>query len=493
MFFSVFYYKNEPLKLRRKVQIMLIKSKEKITRSYDVIIVGSGLAGMTAANKLAKNGRKVLLLESHNKLGGFATWFKRREGNHIFDVSLHGFPVGMIKTCKKYWNRDIANSIVQLKRVRFINPMYDLETEFTREDFKDKLKNFFNLEEKSIDGFFNELEQMNFYDPPKLNNGELFEKYFPGRKDVVRFLLEPITYANGSNLEDPAITYGIVFSNFMSQGVFTFKGGTDVLIGKMKEELLSNGVDIRMHSRVEEIIVEEGKVCGVKINGDFVRGKSVLSNSNVMSTIFKLVGEKHFSKDYIEASRKVRLNTSSCQVYMGIKEGESIPDVGDLLFYSEDPEYKSDWILSPKVGSQTFSVYYPECRPHLKNRYAIVSSSNARYEDWKGLTLEEYEKQKKYLEEKAVNALEKLIPGVSEKIDFIDSATPLTVEKYTLHEKGSSFGTKFEGLEISMNMHKEIKGLFHSGSVGIIMSGWLGAANYGVIQSHEVENYLGKD
>ena len=38
----------------------------------------------------------------------------------------------------------------------------------------------------------------------------------------MRLLMEPITYANGSTLEDPAITYGIVFSNFMSKGVFTF-------------------------------------------------------------------------------------------------------------------------------------------------------------------------------------------------------------------------------------------------------------------------------
>ncbi len=471
---------------------MLIKSKEKITKKYDVIIVGSGLAGMTAANKLGRNGRKVLLLESHNKLGGFATWFKRRDGDHVFDVSLHGFPVGMIKTCKRYWSKEIANAIVQLKKVRFINPMYDLETEFTKDDFKRKLKDFFKIDEESIEGFFSELESMNFYDPPKLNNGELFEKFFPGRKDVVRFLLEPITYANGSNLEDPAITYGIVFSNFMSKGVFTFKGGTDVLIGKMKDELLSNGVDIKMHAKVSDIVVEDGKVKGVKLGDDFIASKAVLSNSNIMSTIFKLVGEDHFSKNYIKASRKVRLNTSSCQVYMGIREGESIPDVGDLLFYSEDSEYKSDWILSPKVGSQTFSIYYPECRPHLNNRYAVVSSSNARYEDWKGLSDEEYKKQKKYIEEKALTAIEKLIPGISQKIDFVDSATPLTVEKYTLHDKGSSFGTKFEGLDISMNMHKEIDGLFHSGSVGIIMSGWLGAANYGVIQSHEVEAFLEK-
>jgi hypothetical protein len=53
-----------------------------------------------------------------------------------------------------------------------------------------------------------------------------------------------------------------------------------------------------------------------------------------------------------------------------------------------------------------------------------------------------------------------------------------------------SFGTKFEGLAISKNLPKQISGLFHAGSVGIIMSGWLGAANYGVIVSNEVDKFL---
>jgi hypothetical protein len=44
-----------------------------------------------------------------------------------------------------------------------------------------------------------------------------------------------------------------------------------------------------------------------------------------------------------------------------------------------------------------------------------------------------------------------------------------------------------------MNLHKELPGLFHAGSVGIIMSGWLGAANYGVIQANEVASYLAKE
>ena len=109
---------------------MLYKAKDKITKSYDVIVVGSGLAGMTAANKLAKSGHSILLLEAHNKLGGFATWFYRSNKKHVFDISLHGFPYGMKKTCRKYWNKEIADLIVQLKDVRFINPQYQIRCFF---------------------------------------------------------------------------------------------------------------------------------------------------------------------------------------------------------------------------------------------------------------------------------------------------------------------------------------------------------------------------
>ncbi|MGZ3789479.1 MAG: phytoene desaturase family protein [Bacteriovorax sp.] len=471
---------------------MLYSSKDKIEKSYDVIVVGAGLAGMTLANKMGRDGRSVLLLESHNKLGGFATWFKRKEGQHIFDVSLHGFPVGMIKTCRKYWNKEIADRIHQLKSVRYINPQFEVETDFTRDHFIKVLNEKFGVPLETVQAFFDELANMNFYDNSQMTNGELFEKYFPGRNDITRFLLEPIVYANGSNLEDPAISYGIVFSNFMSKGVYIFQGGTDMMISMMKDELLKNGVDIQLQARVDKIEISDKRVRGVVVKGHTIKAKSVVSNSNLLSTVHKMVGDEHFSSEFIKKADAVRLNTSSCQVYMGIKEGESISFVGDLVFTSDDTSFSTDLILSPKVGSQTFSVYYPDTRPHLTPKYAIVSSSNARFEDWANLSSEDYEKQKQYVIERAIAGLEKIIPGVRAKIDYVDAATPLTVQRYTLHEKGASFGTKFEGLDVSMNMHKEINGLFHAGSVGIIMSGWLGAANYGVIQAHEVDNYLSR-
>ncbi len=463
------------------------KRFEEISGEYDVVVAGGGLGGLTAANILAKNGHRVLLAEHHFQLGGLATYFKRK--NHIFDVALHGFPIGMKKTLRKYWSQDMADRIIQVKSIRFDNPQFTLETTFTRDDFTGILINKFKLKKETVDAFYNELESMNFYDDNKMTNRDLFNKYFPGRNDVVRLLMEPITYANGSNLDELAITYGIVFSNFMSKGVYTFLGGTDLMIDMMEKELSKNGADFCTKARVEKVIVEEGKVSGVRINGRQIKCRSVLSNGNILSTIHEWTGDKYFSPDFMEKTRNVRLNTSSCQVYIGLKKGEKFDFIGDLLFTSTYPTFEPGKLLSKDVTSRTYSVYYPEIRPGSDD-YTIVASMNARYEDWADLSPVEYENAKNHLIEDTLTALDKYVPGIKGKIDFTEAATPKTFKRYTLHGLGSSFGTKFEGLEISMKISEQVSGLFHAGSVGIIMSGWLGAANYGVIVSNKIDKYL---
>ncbi len=462
-------------------------SLDKAADHYDIIVIGSGLGGLTTAKRLAYCGHKVLLLEFHHQLGGLATWFKRK--GHIFDISLHGFPYGMVKTCKKYWTKEITESIVQLKNIVFDNPQFSLKTTFDRLDFTSLLIQKFKISQTIIDRFFATVAGMNFYDDQSMTTRELFEKFFPGRSDVHRLLMEPITYANGSTLDDPAITYGIVFSNFMNKGVFTFEGGTDRLIGMMTDDLEKNGVTICTRAKVERIIVEKGKVRGVEVNGRVISAPAVVSNSGITNTIFDLAPREAFSDEFLTKADAIRVNNSSCQVYIGLKPECDIEDKGDLLFTSTAPVFDSAELLDMHTRSKTFSVYYPKTRPG-HDRYTIVASMNSHYDNWNSLSQEAYESEKQSLIDRTLVDLNRYFPGINDKIDWLEAATPKTFNRYTLHTRGTSFGTKFEGLAVSRDLFKEVAGLFHVGSVGIIMSGWLGAINYGVIVANDVDGYL---
>ncbi|MFV1964508.1 MAG: phytoene desaturase family protein [Pirellulaceae bacterium] len=461
-------------------------------QAYDVVVIGSGLGGLTAANILGRAGYSVLLLERHYKLGGLATWFKR-PGGHIFDISLHGFPYGMVKSCRRYWSKEIADSIVPLQRIRFDNPVFSLTTTFTREDFTRLLVERFDIPPDTIHAFFDTARGMNFFDDQRMTSRQLFDRFFPGREDVVRLLMEPIVYANGSTLEDPALTYGIVFSNFMSKGVFTFEGGTDRLIQLMHEQLKVNGVDVRIRCGLEKVNIEKGRVDGVRVHGRTIKTRAVVSNANLLTTVQRLVGEEQFSSDFIDEARQVRLNNSSTQVYMALKPDERIDEsTGDLLFSSTSREFRTDLLLSRNITSRTYSFYYPRTRPRGRPRCLIVSSTNAHYEDWDQDSKEEYEANKQDLIEKTLDALETYVPNIRSRLAHVEAATPKTFQHYTGHESGASFGTKFEGLAISRGLPQQIPGLYHTGSVGIIMSGWLGAMNYGVIVANDVDAMLMK-
>jgi phytoene dehydrogenase-like protein len=423
-----------------------------------------------------------------------ATWFKRA-GGHIFDISLHGFPVGMIKSCKRYWTKEIADSIVQLKNIRFINPQYDLKTTFDRSDFTKILQTSFNIAKNKVEEFYDHMANMDYFANDKRSIGDLLEEFFPGRNEIKRLLLEPISYANGSSLVDPAIAYGIVFSNFMKKGIYTFKDGTDSLIKKMVKELRNNGADLRRQCLVEEVVTnkvdEKHTVEGVVVNGKKIRCGAVLSNANLKNTIEKLFGLSKLPKEFADQAKSVRLNSTSCQVYIGLKKGVSIPDVGDLIFTSESPSFSTDELTDFHTTSRTFSVYYPDTRPDRKEpRYSIVASINAKWQDWQKLSDEDYTQAKNRLCEESVVALEKIIPDIRNKIDHLEAATPRTIQHYTHHASGASFGTKFEGLDVSSQLPDHAPGLYHAGSVGIIMSGWLGTINYGVITANKIDRFL---
>jgi len=445
---------------------------------------------MTAANLLARAGRSVLLVEQQQKLGGLAAWFPRGPGQ-TFDVALHGFPARMFKSCRRYWNEELASAIVPLRDVRFDNPMFSLSTTFDRRDFTRLLVERFGLESSQVEEFFEAARKLGNSDEEGLTTGQFLERFFPGRKDVIRLLMEPIAFANGSTLDDPATTYGIVFSNFMSQGVYTFRYGTPQLMKLFTDELRRNGVTLLTGTPVEKIHVERRKVRSVAVDGRIIRVRAVVSNANLLGTIFQLVGNESWDTAFLELAQKVRLSNSSTQVYIALKPEASLTPAqcGDVLFSSTAREFRSDRLVDFLPSSRAYSFYYPQTRDDL-DRTLIVASAQARYDDWRRLKPEEYQAAKQRLIEDTLTDLERRIPDLRRRVNYVEAATPLTFERYSGHWQGACFGVKYEGLTVSRALPEQIAGLYHVGSVGIIMSGWLGAINYGVLVAHDADAFL---
>ncbi len=469
--------------------MLLADASAAAQKNYDVVVIGGGLGGMTAAKRLADGGRSVLLVEGYSRLGGYATWFKRK--GHVFDVALHAFPAGMAKTLRKYWSRELAARVVPLPRMRFENPEFSFTTTFEAEDFKKLLRENFGIPDAQSEAFFQACRDMDFYQGTRETTREFFERHFPGRLDVMRVLLETVTYATGTNLDDPAMVYAIVFSNFAQKGTCSFRGGTDHLLAEMQRLLLESGADILLRTKAERIDIADGRVAGVTAGGQRIAAKAVVSNANLKATCLSLAGLDALAPAFAEEVKAVPLSVSVMQVYMGVRPGESVPEVADILFSSREPRYDAAALRAFPPRSLSYSFYYPHgIRPDYAGM-EIVASMCADYDDWNGtLTDEEYQARKQQLIDCVLADLDRYVPGIAEKLDHIEAATPRTLERYTGHWRGASFGTKFPGYLAAEKLPSVVRGLYHCGSQGILMSGWLGSANCGAIAAGKVEGYL---
>ena len=127
---------------------------------YDAIIIGGGLGGLTAGAKLAKHGKKVLLIEQHSIPGGCATVFKRK--NYTFEVGLHemdGLHKRDIKT-KIFNDLGVFDEVEFLKVpefYRFVNNKYNIVIPHDAKEATNILLKYFPDEEAGINSYFDQI------------------------------------------------------------------------------------------------------------------------------------------------------------------------------------------------------------------------------------------------------------------------------------------------------------------------------------------------
>ena len=329
--------------------------------------------------------------------------------------------------------------------------MFSLTTTFNREDFTRLLTTQFGIPPRRCTAFFDTARGMNFYDDQRLDRGELFERFFPGREDVIRLLMEPITYANGSTLEDPAITYGIVFSNFMSQGRVHVRRGhrpadrADARrpAAKAASTCGSSATSRRSTSRTAASRASRSTAATIKARAVVSQLESRghdLSSSSARSIS---------TSKFVEEARAVRLNNSQHAGLHGpqARRADRREHGRSALQLAPRRCSAPSLLLSRDVTSRTYSFYYPRTRPQAATACLIVSSTNANYADWASLPDEEYEASKQRPgRDDARRISTSTCPNIRERLDHVEAATPRTFQHYTQHVDGASFGTKFEGL-----------------------------------------------
>ena len=189
----------------------------------------------------------------------------------------------------------------------------------------------------------------------------------------------------------------------------------------------------------------------------------------------------------------MRLNNSSTQVYMALKPDELIDEsTGDLLFSSTAPLFRTELLLSAATSPAARIRSTTRGRAPRAGRGAWSSPARTpTTTTGPSCPKEEYEASKQDLVRDDARRARQVRAGHPRASSTTSRRRRrVTFEHYTQHINGASFGTKFEGLAVSRALPQQISGLYHAGSVGIIMSGWLGAMNYGVIVANEVDSQL---
>ena len=322
---------------------------------YDVIIVGAGIGGLTCGALLSKRGYKVLILEQHYQIGGYCSSFSRQ--GFIFNTGVENISGLWDKGPVTYLLRELGLKREELfvkNTVRYIFKGKTIEAQ-NLEEFMEKLSEMFPDEKENIYAFFDEArkayeecyreaqaygaplpaelivkvygakkllnyprEHPHFFDWMNKTYEEKLNEYFRSEelKRLLGALLGYVGVEAGKVLASSALT--AVVSYYIHGGYFP-KGGAQNFANALGSFIMKHGGKILTRHKVDRILVEEGRVKGVKVGDKVFKAPIVVANANAKTTFLKLVEERYLERrKFIEYIRSLKMSPSVFAVFLGV-------------------------------------------------------------------------------------------------------------------------------------------------------------------------------
>jgi prolycopene isomerase len=447
---------------------------------YDVIIVGGGMAGLSAGAHLASKGLKVLLLEQHHKVGGCATNFKR--GNFTFEVALHELAGGglfqLMDLCgvkekvELYPLPDLYRSIFPG------DPTIDMTMPANWEGWDGALKAKWPEESEGVDKL-HKLSTEVFADIMDVK--DLFR--YSGAKKLFKTLSVPIKHPElvkwskrtlaelldycftGEDIKAVVSQFWIYYGApipdeiailtlaanevFLTEGAWHVKGTSQALSDAYAERIEELGGDVKTGTLVTKVIIEDGVATGVQTEyGDTYTGRYVVCNTDPYQMVFKLVGEDNFPASYVKKLKELKPANSLFVTYLGLNiDLKKLGYTDTEIFYNTskdtvavyDNMMKNDF----KDGLLSITIYSnygdPIYAPPGKSLVALLEFSD--YDSWPK-DRDEYLKMKDEKAQEVIDLAAKVIPELAEpgNIEVMEVMTPVTLQEFTMNYHGIPYG-----------------------------------------------------
>ena len=441
---------------------------------YDVIVIGGGNGGLSTGATLAKQGKKVCLLERHNIPGGCGTSFRR--GRFEFEVALHQLSsVGTkenpgstrmvfeelgIMDQLDLFTLDSLYRIVLPGKVDVTMPTEPKEAiAYLAERYPDQagpiadfyqlvftlFKEIGELQQTSEDQISK--EKFPLYFKYSLRNAqEVLDEFFEDKE------LQLCLNAYWSFMGTPPAIFPFLI---LAANIFVYmqykpkylKGGSQVISQALAEVILANKGEVRYNCSAKQIIVEDGKAVGVLTEHDeSLTADLIVSNISPTATYFDLMKEEDVPEKADAYLSHLKPSISALTCFIGLDcppETVGIKDSMNIFYKNVDvnegfEKTNSLEVTDDPVVFTCYTIDDPTVSP--EGTSIITAGCIKAGKPWIELSPENYYDKKYECADAIVERLEENYPGIRSHIEEIEVATPLTHMRYLATPEGSIYG-----------------------------------------------------
>lgn len=477
---------------------------------WDVVIIGSGIGGLTAGAYLAKHGAKVLICEQGRQPGGYFTSFNRK--GYTFDGGIQGCEdtgilLPMLRELDLLDRIELRYSKLAYGFPDFFCPMECIDD---LRHFYGHLKKVFPHESRALDrirmeaiAFCRVMEAMTkapnpMYLSPReaiLQAPGWFFRHASGLKGIKKFsdLLDTpideylatfvtdrklIRFLSVGNRGNPA-AFGMSFAYAMMDYYYPAKGGIRAIPDLLAQSILEKGGEIRYGTLVERIIVENGKASGVELQGgETLRAPFTINNGDLRRTFTEMVPPSEVPGEYLRRLQQADPGESVFSVYLGVDmPTEEIPTQGcghilhmptydtlDVAEIHSNPDFYGRALMMLMVPTLHDRALAPKGKSIVILQCAASMRSLEQWGTNNGRRTKKYKAHKKEIASQLIRNAEQIIPGLSKRIEVQIESTPFTLHRHTLNSAGASVGWTAHPRE---TFRGGLKGLFGASNTPI--------------------------